>query len=309
MKGSAGRSPVREATTRFARRKGVVAPALILAAATLLACNSNGNIAAALARDNGGRFTTQVTLNGEGPFAFIVDTGAARPVISRALAEKLKLWAVGGAQVVGASGSQASKLYLVRSFRSGVFARNFEPVVMIPNATVSNADGILGMNAFVSKRIEIDFADLVLKVQASGPAPDGFLVQPIEVRQGTFVIADVIVDGVAAKAVFDTGARRTIGNLALQQALGFNPGDARLSPAEPVGGATTDKTSASKAKVQLIACGRAQFAHAIVTFADLPVFTVQGLDKTPALLIGLDLLTNMKALAIDYPRSELQLKP
>jgi len=275
--------------------------------ALALACASAGNSASALGTDNGGRFTTQVTINGQGPFAFIVDTGAERTVISQRLAARLQLWSVGGARVVGASGTEPAKLYMLRSFHGAVFSRNFEPVVAIPNA-VSEADGILGMNVFASNRIEMDFADSVLAVRSSEPAPKDFLAVPVVVTHSNLVIADVTVNGIPAKALIDTGARRTVANTVLQRALGFAPGDPRLSAAEPIGGATDYQTPAVKAQIDRIVIGGAQFSQPILTFADLPMFASQGIGQVPALHLGLDLLMKLRAIAIDYPQSELQIK-
>ena len=46
-----------------------------------------------------------------------------------------------------------------------------------------------------------------------------------------------------------------------------------------------------------------------VTFGNLHVFRVWGLEHEPALLIGMDLLGTVERLVIDYRRREVQLKP
>ena len=285
------------------------AAALTTLLASPSACSSapvlNGS--ATLGVDDGGRYTTPVTLNGAGPFAFIVDTGAQASVMLARTSAKLNLHPTGSAQIIGASGRESSGFVSVADYRSGMFARRDESMVVIPNGTVTNADGVLGMNAFVSGRIELGFAKRMLTVGPSGPAPKGFLVQSGGVRQGSFMVVDVVVDGVRAKAMVDTGGRRTVGNPALQAALGIKADDARLQATDSIGGATTQKTAASKAVLGEMTIGAAVFSKPMVTFADLPVFHSLGLDDGPAMIVGIDEFSRLQAMAIDYPRKELQL--
>lgn len=282
---------------------------LLLASLVASACNSapvlNGS--APLATDNGGRYTTEVMLNGAGPYAFIVDTGAQASVLSGKTAAQLKLQSTGHAQVVGASGGATSWIGSVADYRSGVFARRNEPMVVVPSMAASSADGVLGMNAFVSGRIEFGFANRMLKAGPSASAPSGYVAQTGEVRQGTFFIVDAVVDGVHAKAMIDTGGRRTVGNPALQAALGLKPGDPRLLATESIDGATTQKTPATKAGFGMLAIGTAAFSKPTLVFADLPVFHSLGIDNGPALIVGVDEFSRLKAMAIDYPRAELQM--
>ena len=46
-----------------------------------------------------------------------------------------------------------------------------------------------------------------------------------------------------------------------------------------------------------------------VTFGDLNVFRIWGLENEPALLIGMDLLGTVRRLIIDYRRREILLQP
>jgi hypothetical protein len=72
---------------------------------------------------------------------------------------------------------------------------------------------------------------------------------------------------------------------------------------------TDQQTATTKATLGAIRMGATTFQKPAVTFADFPVFQVLGLDAGPALIIGIDLLSHLQAIAIDYPRSELQIRP
>ncbi len=284
----------------------------VLLCAVVLAGTCTGAPAASgtanLGTDDGGRYTTQVMLNGQGPFDFIVDTGAQASLLVAKTATRLKLQAQGIAKVIGANGGASSGIVVLNDFRSDVFDRHRELMVLIPNSTVTNADGVIGMNAFTSGRIEFGFARRTLQAGPSGPTPAGFLAQHGGVRQRSFLVVDAVIDGVHAQAVIDTGARRTVGNPQLLAALGFKPGDAQLLATESIGGATPQKTPASKAVLGSIAIGAAVLAKPTLTFADLPVFHSLGLDDGPALIVGVDAFSRLQAMAIDYPREELQLR-
>lgn len=255
-----------------------------------------------------GHYTTPVMVNGEGPFAFIVDTGAQRSVITSGLAAKLKLMQIPGARVKATSGVGAGGISILKSYSSALFSRFGELMVVLPEGGVVK-EGVLGMDLFSSRRLELNFAAKMLSSANSGPTPSSFIAIPATVVQGSFIVTDVTVDGVPAKAMIDTGARRTLANSLLRTALGLRDGDPRLSAAEPVGGATADTTKAVMARLGALHLGKQRFDRPVLTFSDIPQLQSLGLSDTPAMVIGLDILGNLRAVAIDYPRQELQLKP
>lgn len=255
-----------------------------------------------------GHLSIPVTLNGQGPFDFTIDTAAQRPMIAPPLARKLHIEPTGNSKFHGSSGTQSADFAQVSDFRSGLFDRQHETIVIVPPGGGVSV-GVVGMDSFLDKRIELDFSHMTASVDSSSATPAGFTAIPAVIRAGTMVIVDVTVNGFPAKALIDSGARRTIANPALQAALGYQNGDPSLAAADAVGGATGDKVPASKGELKTIALGPATFDKPLVTFADLPVFAPLGLADTPALILGLDQLAHLKAMAIDFPRAEFQIKP
>jgi predicted aspartyl protease len=274
----------------------------------LFGAQSNATAGASLTLQPDGHYTTPVMIDGEGPFPFIVDTGAQRSVISRDLADRLSLTRMLGATVNATSGNGPGGITFLKTYSSALFHRTGAMMVVLPAGGIVK-DGVMGMELFGSRRLEMNFADGTVSNAASQPTPRGFRAVPVSIVQGTFLVADVTVDGVQAKAMIDTGARRTLGNSLLRKALGLADGDARLADAQPVGGATIHKTQAMKAPLGVLILGEHRFEHPIVTFSDISVLQALDLSDQPALVVGLDLLRTLKAVAIDYPRSELQVKP
>jgi predicted aspartyl protease len=291
----------------------VLCPALFLVAvlgadAAISAPAANGS--APLAIDSSGHFTMAVRLNGQGPFRFIVDTGSGASAPLRRIVARLKAQSGQQMQVIGANGSEENSSVVVADFRSGVFDRHDESMPLISTDLGADVDGVLGMNAFLEGRIEFDFDQRTLFASASGPPPEQFIVLPGEILLDHLLVVDVAVNGVHAKAVIDTGSKRTVANPQLQTALGFQLGDSRLIPVNKIGGATSQLTQAFKTTLGTLSIGgRMTIADPEIVFSDLPIFHALGLDNGPAMIIGIDRLSRLQAMAIDYPRAELQMRP
>jgi len=263
----------------------------------------------ALENDDSGRFTAKVMLDARGPMAFVVDTGSQTSSLSQQAAAQLHLRPGPGARMTGANGSQMSPSVTVADFRSALFARRFEPLLLIPSGVPTDADGVLGMNAFTRGRIEFDFANRQFTYGPSRATPPGYVAQAGAVVHGNFLLVDVTVDGVKARAMIDTGGTRVVGNSKLLDALGLAPGDERLHPDDPLNGMTEQAAPAMRATLAELRLGGVAFQKPSIVFADFSVFGVLGMDEGPALILGVDLLSHLQNLAIDFPRGELQLKP
>ncbi len=255
--------------------------------------------------DGTGRFQTKVMLNGKGPYAFLIDTGATASVLSPAVAVQLQLSPGGSTRVTGGIGNASRMSVSISDYRSGLFDRHNETMTLLSGLS---ADGIIGMNAFVSQRIEFDLADSEVKAGASGQTPAGFVAAPGILRHGIMIV-DVIIDGVPAKAVVDTGAPYSIGNPQLEAALGLKQGDTRVFAGETLVDSLAQEQPVSKAMVGKMAIGKVVIAKPTMRFARMPVFRALGMDDGPALILGIDQLSHLDAIAIDYPRAELQLRP
>ena len=264
----------------------------------------------ALDTDASGRlFTAKVMLDGHGPLQFVVDTGAQSSGVTPQTAERLKLRKGPDVQLTGTNGSQASSRVTVRSYRSELFQRQSESMLLIANADLTTADGFLGMNAFTSGRIAFDFVQRQLSFGPSRPLPEGYSEMAGDVRMDNFLIVDVVVDSVPAKALIDTGDTYPVGNPQLQKALGLATDDRRLVPLEPMYGVTHQQTPTTMTRLHQITLGPVTFARPNIMFADLPIFHTLDLDTGPSLIISIDLLSRLQSIAIDYPRAALQLRP
>jgi hypothetical protein len=120
------------------------------------------------------------------------------------------------------------------------------------------------------------------------------------------LVADVRVGTVRAKAIIDTGAQGTVGNLALRDALMRHP--PRNAQHTDIIGVTLDVQGGEYMQMPDIDFGRMTVRNVHVTFGDMYLFQHWGLTQEPTLTLGMDLLGSFDVLVIDYARHELQIR-
>jgi len=131
----------------------------------------------------------------------------------------------------------------------------------------------------------------------------------VKLRFGRLMIGDATIGKISVKAVIDTGAERTLGNLALRTALRLDKAAQQASTDSLVRGATAGEQAANSILAPRIRLGQAEIASLEVTFADLNIFRIWELEDQPALVIGMDVLGTAKTLLFDYKRGQLLIRP
>jgi predicted aspartyl protease len=248
-------------------------------------------------------------INGQGPFRFMVDTGANHSAVALRITQALHLNPGSSASVIlnGVTGSALVPTVHVDRLQAGdlVLEQRQLPVL---EYVLANADGILGVEGFADKRIVVDFEHdrITIARSRNQRAPFGYVEIPVKLRFGRLLIIDVAIGRVHAKGVIDTGSEATLGNRALAREIGV-----RVNPRKPpteVFGATQELQHGSSVTIPQISLGGTHIANASVTFGDLYVFRLWELERQPAVLIGMDVLGKLGTLVIDYRRRELQIK-
>ncbi len=250
-------------------------------------------------------------INGKGPFRFVIDTGASRSTLAPHLAKALGLSHSVGRNVMlnGVTGAAEVPTVPIDSIEIGSLKFRNQNLPVIFTSIMGNADGILGVAGFHDQRIDVDFKrDRVQVLESTGRRPHFSMVTARAQRnQSGLTILDVRVGRrIKAKAVIDTGAERTLGNLALQAAM--NKGKKRRDPISAiVHGATPDIADGEVQEIKEAAIGDMKLTNLEVIFSDFHVFKLWGLDKEPAMLIGMDMLGVLERLVIDYRRNEVSM--
>ena len=262
--------------------------------------------------DRIGRVMTNVMVNGKGPFRFVIDTGASRSTLAPHLAKALNLQPSIGRNVMlnGVTGAAEVWTVAVDTIEIGALKFEQQHLPVIFTSIMGNADGILGVAGFQDQRIDVDFKkDRVSVLTSNGKRPHYSLVTTRAERNGNgLMIVDIRVGRrIKAKAVIDTGAERTLGNLALQNEINKHRRKKREVVAAVVHGATPDITDGDVQEIKEATMGDMTLTNMEVIFADFHVFRLWGLDQQPAMLIGMDMLGVLDRLVIDYRRNEVSM--
>jgi hypothetical protein len=261
-------------------------------------------------RDQIGRIWAPVMINGRGPFRLVLDTGASHSAITALVALALGIPTDRSPPVIlrGVTGFATVPTIRVDTLSIGDVAVDQAILPIVPDA-LGGAEGVLGSEGLVGKRIFIDFRHDQIKIAYSKNerSSPGFISVPFHSMRGTLVVVDAIIGKVHTKAIIDTGGQVTIANLALKDALARLNGTS-ISKRDSIIGATKDIEKGELIDTPAIGLGAITIHDPGVTFGDLYIFKQWRLTNEPAILIGMDSLGLLDTLIIDYRRHELQLR-
>ena len=263
-------------------------------------------------RDRIGRIWAPVFIDGQGPFRFVLDTGATTVALSRDAATLLGLRLDRARQVRlrGTTGSSLVPQLTVDRIEIGDFLVENQRVILVDDA-FGGADGVLATRLLSDRRIFVEFRKDRIEITRSRgqPAPLGFTTIPVKFASRQVPWVDAWIGPVKVKAVIDTGAQQTLGNLALRVALAAARRRAMELRNEGVIGVTGDVQEGQSAGVPTIRLGNVQVSNARVNFVDLHIFEHWRMLDEPAILIGMDVIGVLDTFILDYRRRELQLLP
>ena len=244
------------------------------------------------------RLTVPVTVEGQGPFQFMIDTGAQATILSRGLADRLGITDRKTATLVGISSSAPTEVAQVMELGLGRRLFYIETVPLVEQDNIGSADGILGLDSLQGQRVLLDFRAKTFSV-ADSETLGGDKGYDIVVRArrvlGQLIITDAELDGVKVAVIVGTGAQGSVGNLALQEKLrGRELGEARMTDIN----GTMETGTLKLARVVTI--GKVRVSNIPIAFVDSPTFAALGFGDKPAMVLGMSELKLFKRVAIDF---------
>ncbi len=260
--------------------------------------------AGASGSDRIGRVVAPMMVNGQGPFRFIVDTGANRSVVSDALARRLNLAPAGEAPVHNVHGVITAPLVRVDSLRYGELAMPGEQVPMLQGAMLAGEQGLLGVDGMAGRRLRMDFTRRCIEIVPARRAPTlgrGWTRLRGELRFGNLVVVRGMVQGMRVNVLLDTGSNVSLANRALHEALAARTRYARNS--EGFGRAYTAGEPVVLDTALLLPAlevGEISMSNLLLFVGDYHIFSLWGLDAEPTVLVGMDVIGQAGGLAIDY---------
>jgi predicted aspartyl protease len=263
-------------------------------------------------RDKIGRIWAPVSINGQGPFRLVLDTGASHSALTARVVEELGITfdASNTVWLRGATGSVQVPMVPVQTLEFGDLLVEPRRLPIVPDA-LGGAEGVLGTDGLAGKRIHIDFRKDSITIMRSRNerAASGYATIPVRFLRGRLLVVNAFLGGLPVQAVIDTGGQATLGNEALRIALAERR-RRQQQDAMPdnVTGATLDIQVGSRVATPSLALGEIMVRNPAMTFADFAIFEHWKMTKEPAMLIGMDVLGLLDTLIIDYRRKELQVK-
>lgn len=256
------------------------------------------------------RMSVKVMVGGQGPFSFLVDTGAERTVIARELAErlglaegeKLRLATIGGSATVPSyriAALQMSDLHLAAVDAPAFFGRHI------------GAAGLIGIDMLENRRVLIDFRNESMQILETRKRArpiihdEDAIVVTARNSAGRLILSDARLGGRRVDVIVDTGAETSVGNLALQRLVTEKRAN-RFPFVETTLGAVTGETvPAMRTAIKRIDVNGMDINDLPVSFADSQAFRALGLQDRPALLLGMDSLALFDRIEIDFPNKRV----
>lgn len=265
--------------------------------------------------DRLGRVIAPVSVNGQGPFRFIVDTGANRSVLSQQLAEQLGLTSTSTGEVHSVLDVTSAPFVQVDSLRYQNLALGSRALPMLQGSFLAGEQGVLGVDSMRGRRLRIDFVRNCIEIIPAQGAPrlmrDWTTVRG-QLRFGHLVVIPARVANVDVNLFLDTGSNQTLANPALQAAVIGSAGQ-RASVEERTVAYTAGRPVVLENEIlvprmRIGARGEITLRHVTAYVGPFHIFELWGLQEQPAMLIGMDVLAQTRELAIDYERAIVQFR-
>ncbi|MBQ1543545.1 hypothetical protein C5708_13765 [Caulobacter sp. CCUG 60055] len=265
------------------------------------------SLAAAL--DLYSRMTAPVLVNGAGPFPFVVDTGANQTVISTELADLLRLPLGPPQPLHGAVGVRMADTAQVDSLSIGARMHRSVMVSILPQAAVGGP-GLLGVDRLGDQRLTLDFKGRRIRIEDSrGARRSGLdLVAPAARRAGQLTLVKARLGRAPMTVFLDSGAETTIGNMALRNLAATGFPKTQWSRTTIIS-ATGQQMDGDWAVLPELKLGGLDVRNLLTIFADLHTFAIWNMLEEPALLLGVDVLSQFEFVSLDFARSEVRFRP
>jgi predicted aspartyl protease len=258
--------------------------------------------------DRMARMTVSVFVNDQGPFQFVVDTGANRTVVSSALAARLGLPRGQKATLHDIAGVGGVETAHVARLRVG--KRQVDNIVApLLSAKDMGADGILGIDGLVDQQVVMDFLGdkMTITPVRKGPGEKDMIVVRARSKYGQLILADARIGGERVYVIVDSGAEYSVGNSALRARLLRGKRKNTAIPIELVG--VSGRTAmADLAVTPEMKIGDVTMRNVPIAFSDVHPFRQFGLVNRPAMLLGMDLLRSFERVSLDFEQKKVRFR-
>jgi len=279
--------------------------------------------------DYGGWFTVSVTINGNGPFDFIIDTGATETLVFENLANSQGYQPSGGPRkkILGLSATAEYPTYHVGDIAFGAITLDNAKCVVLQDWMVDDRSphGVLGLDILSAYRVVFDAnRQEVLLYDSSTPlsaeeqewssaqiSPDGFGREA-----GSLFTVVGFVERKPVRFIIDLGAAGTVINRLAAGSMLQNRNELSLSlaprlstaPIGQVADALDEKIEAQTVMVRKFRLAGITWSRKVFIAHNAHIFAELDVDDEPFGLLGADLLRD-RSFAIDFPARRILIGP
>jgi predicted aspartyl protease len=268
-----------------------------------------------------GRLVTDVYVNGQGPFAFLIDTASSRSLIYEHLRRKLNLGPSQPQQLIVYGINDVAQVMPVKPDRLAIAGQEVTDLTLgvLPDSEANPPDGILGTDVLARYFLVLDRARMRLDLLP--PAPDSakpfegwpqarLTARPLKRFPISFWYLSARFNNHNFTTLFDLGAATTMINWEAAERLGvrkrrfasFGPPPEDL---QDVLGKVSPAVRVEDLEVRLPG---QTWDNQLAVIADAPVFGYFDLEERPAAIVGPGLLRD-NSLAVDFARGRLFVGP
>ncbi|MCH8490249.1 MAG: aspartyl protease family protein [Oceanicaulis sp.] len=258
-----------------------------------------------LERASTGQFLMDVRIDGEGPWPFMIDTGASHTTLALPVAEALGFI------------STRDHLHAVQTLtaetmeeRLGIADMRFGPArasglnAVVADVAGGEIQGLIGLDALAGERVRLDFPAGEILFDAAALAEAHGRIDPVH----GVAMMEARVRGVRepVMVLIDTGSGFTLINSALARRLVREP-VTRMR----IGAITRSAPSAAveaRARLDRLRVGAVCIQALGAVWADVDMFRALGWADRPAMVLGLDLLQHA-IVTVDGPSGAIRLDP
>lgn len=258
--------------------------------------------------DTDDRVTIPISIDGKGPWNFIIDTGSQRTVVARDLARQLALPSRETVTIISMTGRSEAGTVAVPNlaFGGGTVDDIVAPVL---EGEHLGAPGLLGLDSLHAKRVTLNFRTGRMEIASSNArraarVDPGTIVVEARRKRGQLILLDSEVNGMRVNIMLDTGTNYSIGNLALRDKLMTRKRSPELFDTT-LTSVTGGKLTGQVASIKSVRMGRVNLVQVPVLFADASPFAELGMQDKPALLLGISALRIFDRVAIDFGRGKV----
>ena len=263
----------------------------------------------AIQPDRSDRITVKVMIGGQGPYNFLVDTGADHTVIGSHIAGSLNLEPAARVRLFTVAGNQKVNTASVGKLQfSNKTLENVNAAIL--DRSNLGADGVLGIDSLRSERVTFDFRKGLMTIVPSSKAETRVpnrdtVVVTGKLRAGRLVLTHARAANKSVNVVIDTGSDATIGNPELRRRLA---GSRMVRAVGPITlqSVTGHLISGELVTLERLSVGDVNIENLNIVFADAPIFKVLKLDDRPALLLGMNAIRAFDRVSIDFANKKFR---